>query len=295
MTDSALNQEISSIASERPGMYTLRLALANTNVRIGGSLLLIVILMSIFAPLLTSHGPLIIDPINRLAGVSADHPFGTDHLGRDVFSRVLYGGQVSLLVGLSVAIVSVSVGTLVGLVAGYFSWVDAIAMRAMDGLMAIPAVLLAIALVALSGGGLVIIVVAIAIPEIPRVVRLVRGIVLSVRNEPYVEAALTTHTPTHFILWRHILPNTMSPLLVQTTYICSAAIILEAILSFLGAGMPPEIPSWGNMISGARLYFQISPGLIFFPGVMLTATVLAINILGDGLRDTLDPKMMKRV
>ncbi len=291
------------VKSIKPSPW-VRLA-KNTSVRVGGFLFSIILLMSLFASLLTPLDPTDINPSNRLKppgyeGTLRDNDgnkyqvtarMGTDTLGRDIYARVVYGARISLIVGITVALISVAVGTFIGLVAGYFRWVDAIVMRFMDGLMAIPAILLAISLVALSGASLTAVIIAISVPEIPRVVRLVRSIVLSIREEPYVEAAISVGTPTYLILWRHVLPNTISPLIVQGTFICGSAILLEAILSFLGVGIPPETPTWGNIMAEGRDFFQIYPHAIFFPGIFLSLTVLAINMLGDGLRDTLDPRM----
>jgi peptide/nickel transport system permease protein len=281
----------------------------NTSVVIGTVLILLIAIMGVAAPLITSDDPTAINPAGRNKAPGEEISFrnddgqrvkktvlmGTDTLGRDIFSRVVYGARISLVVGILVAIGSVAAGLLVGLVSGYYRWLDGIVMRFMDGLMAIPSILLAIALVSLSGASLMAVVVAITIPEIPRVVRLVRSIVLSIREEPYVEAAISVGTPTPKILYRHVLPNTIAPLIVQATYICGSAILLEAILSFLGVGIPPETPTWGNIMAEGRGVFQLLPHNILIPGVFLTLTVLAVNMLGDGLRDTLDPRMSKKV
>ena len=221
--------------------------------------------------------------------------FGTDFLGREVFARTIYGSRVSMMVGGAVALVSVTIGLAIGLVAGYVRWVDAIVMRIMDGIMAIPGVLLAIALIAVAGASLMNVIIAITIPEIPRVVRLVRSVVLTIREQPYVEAAISVGSPLHKILIKHILPNTVAPLIVQATFVCASAVVIEAILSFLGAGTPPEIPSWGNVMAEGRIYFQVAPWILFFPGALLAITVLAVNILGDGLRDSLDPRIARRL
>jgi peptide/nickel transport system permease protein len=226
---------------------------------------------------------------------SVTYWMGTDSLGRDVYSRVIYGARTSLLVGAAVAVISIGIGLAVGLVTGYIRWLDAIVMRLMDGLMAIPAILLAIAVVSLSSAGLVAVIVAIAIPEIPRVVRLVRSVVLSIREEPYVEAAIAVGTPTPLLLIRHVLPNTLAPLIVQATYIAASAILIEAILSFLGVGIPAATPTWGNIMAEGRALFRIFPHNILFPGLFLAVTVLCVNMLGDGLRDTLDPRMEGRL
>ena len=275
----------------------------------GGCILLVMCVIALLAPLLGTMDPATIDPTHRnqlpgaewtVRNASGDEVawvawMGTDSLGRDLYSRVIHGARVSLVIGVSVAALSIAVGLVIGLVAGYTRWVDAIVMRVMDGLMAIPAILLAIALVSLWGGGLWTVIIAIMIPEIPRVVRLVRSIVLSIREEPYVEAAIAVGTRVPLILIRHVLPNTIAPLIVQGTYVCASAILLEAILSFLGAGIPPEIPTWGNIMAEGRVLFQVYPHNILFPGVFLALTVLAVNVLGDGLRDTLDPRLARRI
>jgi peptide/nickel transport system permease protein len=281
----------------------------NTSVVIGAIMIVAIALIGVAAPLITKDDPRAINPAGRNKAPGEEITFrnddgervrktvlmGTDGLGRDIFSRVVYGARISLVVGVLVAAVSVAVGLFIGLVSGYFRLLDSIVMRFMDGLMAIPSILLAIALVSLSGASLLAVVVAIAIPEIPRVVRLVRSIVLSIREEPYVEAAVSVGTPTPRILYRHVLPNTIAPLIVQATYICGSAILLEAILSFLGVGIPPETPTWGNIMAEGRGVFQLLPHNILIPGVFLTLTVLAINMLGDGLRDTLDPRMSRPI
>jgi peptide/nickel transport system permease protein len=260
----------------------------------GGAILSLVALIALAAPLIAGD-PLTMQPAQRLRPPSDVNWLGTDNLGRDVFSRSVYGARVSLFVGLSVASFSVAVGLLVGLLAGYFRRVDAVVMRLMDGLMAIPAILLAIALVALTRASVMTVIVAITIPEVPRVVRLVRSVVLSVREAPYVEAAIAGGTPVWKILLRHIVPTTVPPLIVQATYICASAILIEAALSFLGAGTPPEIPTWGNMIAQSRLFLSRAPWTIFAPGIALAVVVLAVNLLGDGLRDRLDPRLARRM
>jgi peptide/nickel transport system permease protein len=247
------------------------------------------------ATLLGTPDPIAISVMDRLQGPSDAHWFGTDMMGRSIYSRVIYGGRVSLIVGLSVAFAATAIGLVIGLLAGYVNWFDAIIMRVMDGLMAIPSVLLAIALMTLAGSSIRNIIIAITIPEIPRVTRLVRGMVLSVREQPFVEAAIASGTKTVRLVRRHILPQTITPLIVQATYITASAIISEAYLSFLGAGTPPEIPSWGNIVAEGRAFFTVAPWVVLFPSVLLALTVLSVNILGDGLRDTLDPRMARRM
>jgi peptide/nickel transport system permease protein len=305
----ALPAEIAELApaARRPGMA--RMLVRNPSVVIGATIVAFLALVGLLAPMLGTISPSEINPVfrNKKPGVErtirADdgkevqfvHRFGTDSLGRDVYSRVFYGARVSLIIGVTVAALSVAVGLTIGLIAGYIRWLDGVIMRVMDGLMAIPAILLAMGVVSLSRAGVVAVVIAIVIPEIPRVVRLVRSIVLSIREEPYVEAAITVGTPTPTLLVRHVLPNTVAPLIVQGTFICASAILIEAILSFLGIGIPPETPTWGNIMAEGRSLFRILPHNIFYPGVFLAFAVLAINMLGDGLRDTLDPRFAKRV
>jgi peptide/nickel transport system permease protein len=264
-------------------------------IRIALATLSALVLLAVFAPWLGTVDPTALSPGERLRGLSANHWFGTDALGRDVYSRAVYGARISLLVGLGATTAAVTIGLLLGVVAGYFRLADAIIMRFMDGLMAIPGILLAIALVSLTGASLFTVLVAISIPDIPRVVRLVRAVILSVRGEPYVEATSTLGTRFHVMIWRHMMPSTVAPLIVQGTYIFASAILTEAVLSFLGAGIPPAIPSWGNIMAEGRTYFQLLPGLILFPGLLVSLTVLSINLLGDGMRDVLDPRMSKRL
>ena len=271
-----------------------RFARRNPTIVAGGLILGLIALLAILAPLFAGDA-VTMHPALRLRPPSAEDWLGTDHLGRDVFARTVYGARVSLIVGMSVAAMSITVGLVVGLLAGYFRKVEAVVMRLMDGLMAIPAILLAIALVALTRASVTTVIVAITIPEVPRVVRLVRAVVLSVREAPYVEAAIAGGTPTWKILLRHILPSTIAPLIVQATYICASAILIEAALSFLGAGTPPEIPTWGNMIAQSRLFLSRAPWTIFAPGIALALVVLAVNLLGDGLRDRLDPRLARRM
>ena len=281
----------------------------NRSVLIGSAILAVIFLIGLAAPYLGTRDPGQIDPIsrNKRPGavriltsadgrqVSTTYWMGTDSLGRDVYSRVLYGARVSLLVGISVALISMAAGLAIGLLAGYLRWLDGFVMRIMDGLMAVPAILLAIALVSLSTAGLRAVILAIVIPEVPRVVRLVRSVVLSIREEPYVEAATALGAGTVPLIVRHVLPNALAPLLVQATYVCASAIVIEAILSFLGVGIPPQTPTWGNIMAEGRALFRVFPHNILFPGIFLAATVLAVNIMGDGLRDSLDPRLRNRL
>ena len=261
----------------------------------GAVVLLLMGVIAIGAPWIATADPLALSPIKRLRPPGAEYWFGSDMLGRDVYSRVIYGTRVSLAVGLAVAVLATFVGLAIGLVTGYLRWLDAIVMRVMDGLMSIPSVLLAIALISLTRASLENVIMAIAITEVPRVVRLVRALVLTLREQPYVEAAIASGTRLPAILLRHILPNTMAPLLVQATYICASAMITEAILSFIGAGTPPNIPSWGNIMAEARSLIQVAGTILLFPGIFLSLTVLSVNLLGDGMRDALDPRLARRM
>jgi peptide/nickel transport system permease protein len=262
-------------------------------VAVGGGLVLILILMALLAPFLATVDPTALAPARRTRAPSPEYWFGTDMLGRDIYSRVVYGARVSLLVGFAVALLSSLAGLAIGLVSGFLRWADGVVMRVMDGLMSIPPILLAIALMALTRGSVGNVIMAITIAEIPRVARLVRGVVLSLREQPYVDAAIAAGTRTPVIILRHILPNTLAPMTVQATFICASAMIIEAILSFIGAGTPPTIPSWGNIMAEGRALWQVKPFIIFFPALFLSVTVLAVNLLGDGLRDALDPRMAK--
>jgi peptide/nickel transport system permease protein len=304
-----LSAEPALLAAEKPAPKPRSRLSRDGGIIFGAVILLLMALIGLAAPLLGTKSPSEINPAfrNRVPGIEQTirnddgttrtftYRMGTDSLGRDIYSRVVYGARVSLIIGITVAAFSIAIGLFIGLIAGYMRWVDAIVMRLMDGLMAIPAILLAIALVSLFRAGLLSVIVAIIVPEIPRVVRLVRSIVLSVREEPYVEAAIMAGTRTPLLLIRHVLPNTIPALIVQGTFICANAILIEAILSFLGIGIPPETPTWGNIMAEGRGLFRLYPHNIFFPGICLALTVLAVNVLGDGLRDRLDPKLARRV
>jgi peptide/nickel transport system permease protein len=264
-------------------------------IAIGGGLLIIMAFIAIFAPLLGTVDPTALATARRTRAPSAEYWFGSDMLGRDIYSRVLYGARVSLTVGFSVALLASIMGLAVGLTSGMVRWTDGIIMRVIDGMMSIPPILLAIALMALTRGSIQNVIIAITLAEIPRVARLVRGVVLSLREQPYVDAAIASGTRMPMIILRHILPNTMAPMSVQATYICASAMIVEAILSFIGAGIPPITPSWGNIMAEGRALWQVKPYIILFPALFLSITVLAVNLLGDGLRDALDPRLAKRL
>jgi len=263
-------------------------------IALGGALVLAMLLVAVFAPWLGTVDPTALAPARRTRAPSADFWFGTDMLGRDIYSRVVYGARVSLTVGFAVALLASLAGLAIGLVSGFLRYADGVIMRVMDGLMSIPPILLAVALMALTRGSVVNVITAITVAEIPRVSRLVRGVVLSLREAPYVDAAVAAGTRTPAIIMRHILPNTIAPMTVQATYVCASAMIVEAILSFIGAGTPPTVPSWGNIMAEGRALWQVKPHIVFFPAAFLSVTVLAVNLLGDGLRDALDPRLAKR-
>jgi peptide/nickel transport system permease protein len=293
---SAVAQTLPVARSVSPTLARFKDALRRHPTAIFGAVVLLaMIAIALAAPWLGTVDPQAMSPVKRLRDPWGEYWFGTDMLGRDVYSRVIYGARVSLTVGLAVAIFSTLVGLAIGLVTGFIRWVDAIVMRVMDGLMSIPPVLLAIALMALTKASLENVVFAITIAEIPRVVRLVRSLVLTLREQPFVEAATAAGTGIAHTLVRHILPNTTAPLVVQATYIFASAMITEAILSFIGAGLPLNVPSWGNIMAEARSLFQLKPWLILIPGAFLSLTVLAVNLLGDGLRDALDPRLARRM
>ncbi|ODU55015.1 MAG: peptide ABC transporter permease [Acetobacteraceae bacterium SCN 69-10] len=266
----------------------------NPTIFVGALILGCLVVLALAAPWI-SGDPFKLASINRLRPPSARFWFGTDQYGRDVFARTMHGARVSLMVGLVVAGASCVLGLAVGLLCGYFRRVDALVMRVMDGLMAIPSILLAIALITLTRPGLAIVIVAIIIPEVPRIVRVVRSVVLSIRSQPYIDSAIAGGTRGMKLLLRHILPNTLAPLIVQGSYVFASAMLIEAGLSFLGAGVPPETPSWGNIVAQGRSFFQIAPWSILIPGAFLATAVLAVNLLGDGLRDRLDPRLARRM
>ncbi|MCX7381246.1 MAG: ABC transporter permease [Alphaproteobacteria bacterium] len=275
-------------------MRIARFSRRNPTIVLGAMILVVVVLVALAAPWITGD-PVLLIPADRLLPPGAKYWLGTDHLGRDIYARTVHGARISLLVGVTVAALSVIIGLGIGLAAGYWRRVDAIVMRFMDGLMAIPAILLAIALVSLNKASVSIVIIAITIPEIPRVVRLVRSVVLTVREMPYIEAAVSGGSRGQKIVLRHILPSTIAPLIVQATYITASAILIEAGLSFLGAGVPPEIPTWGNMIAQSRLFVARAPWTVFAPGTALAMVILAVNLVGDGLRDFLDVRLARRM
>ena len=293
--DATLERLERRIEREARQPRVLRFAKRHPMLVFGLVLLLVMVFLAVFAPWLTAYDPTEMNVVERLKPASAAHIFGTDAMGRDIFSRTLHGARVSLLVGFCVALLSVSIGIVIGTVAGFRRWIDAVVMRIMDGMMAIPGILLAVALMTLIQASVQTVIIAIALPEIPRVVRLVRALVLTIREQPYIQAAQAMGTRLPRILARHVVPNLLTPLIVQASFICASAMIFEAYLSFLGAGTPPEVPSWGNIMADGRSVVQLAFGVILYPGLFLGLTVLAVNLIGDGLRDLLDPRIAKQL
>ena len=267
----------------------------NPTLVLGALLLIVMAALALAAPWLATHDPEDIDPSARLEAPSAEHRFGTDALGRDVYSRALLGGRISLVVGCTVAALATVFGVLLGMIAGFVRRADGPVMRVMDGLMAIPGILLAIALMAVTRASLTTVIVAITVPEIPRVVRLVRSLSLTLREQLFVEAAHAVGTKLPAVLWRHVLPNMLAPLVVQATFVAASAVLIEASLSFLGVGIPAQTPSWGNMMAEGRNVVAVAFHIILYPGILLAITVLSINMVGDGLRDALDPRLARQL
>jgi peptide/nickel transport system permease protein len=270
------------------GARAARFARRQPTLVLGLAVLVLIAVSGLSAPIWWTGDPFEMRPSERLTAPMAGHWFGTDNFGRDVYTRTIYGTRVSLLVGTTVAILSLLIGTTLGLVIGFYRRLDTVMMRVMDGLMAIPAILLALALMALMKASVRNVIVALVIPEIPRVIRVVRASVLSLREHTMVEGARALGARTPRILARYMLPALVAPLIVQATYVCASAILFEAYLSFLGAGTPPHIPSWGNIMAEGKTYVQLAFWIILFPGLFLALTVLAVNLVGDGLRETLD-------
>jgi peptide/nickel transport system permease protein len=270
-----------------------RKVLKRPTVLVGSIVFTIIVLLGVFAPLLAEHGPNALAIRDRLQPPSAEHWLGTDDLGRDIWSRTIYGARLSLIVGLATGQLATLAGTILALVAGYYRWLDEVIMRILDGLMALPGVLLAITIMAAVGPRVENIILALSLVYLPRCARVARSAVLVVREHTYVEAARALGARDRVMMLRHILPGTISPVLVQGTYVFATAILLESSLTFLGVGTPPEIPSWGAMLSEGRLHMRNAPWMTIFPGVVLALTVLSVNLIGDGLRDALDPRMRR--
>ena len=261
---------------------------------LGAGLLSAILLLTVFAPLITPVDPRALALDARLQPPSGAHPFGTDDLGRDLLARVLFGGRVSLEIGVCAAVLSSFIGAAIGVGAPSSRLIDAIVMRIMDGVMSIPTILLAIALVAVAGASVENVIVAVTIVEAPRIARVIRGEVLAIRGLPFIDAAVASGTSTPGIIWRHLLPGVLPQLIVQLTFVCAAAMMIETGLSFIGAGAPPTTPSWGNIMADGRALWQIRPNLIFIPAAFLSITLLGVNMLGEGLRTALNPRSVER-
>ncbi|WP_052360754.1 ABC transporter permease [Oceanobacillus manasiensis] len=262
---------------------------------ISASLLLLFTVATITASWWLPVLPSEMDSAKRLIGPSADHWFGTDHFGRDILAQTVVAARVSLVVGLSVALISTVLGTITGLIAGYYKRADFVIMRIIDGMLAFPSLLLALALVAALGGSVSNIIIALSFSFWPVMTRIVRSAVLQINSIQYVEAAKTSGIGDLVILFRYVLPNVLSPIIVQGTFIFAKAILAEAALSFLGVGVEPSTPTWGNMLQEAQIYISIAPWFSIFPGIAIVITVLTLNILGDGLRDSFDPHAKGKV
>lgn len=271
-----------------------RALMKNPNMALGFFILAIISFFTVFAGQLDRYGPTDLAPLERLEAPSASHWFGTDTTGRDIYSRTIHGGRISLFVGSSVALLTVAAGMLIGLVSGYDRRADMVIQRFMDALMSFPTLLLALALIAMLGSSVTNVIIVITVVDTPRMVRIVRSQVLSLREFQFVEAARAIGAPTWRVLLQHIAPNTFAPVIVQATFVFASAVLVEAGLSFLGLGIPPDQPSWGNILALGRTFLQTAVWVAFFPGLILTITVLAINLVGDGLRDALDPKLARR-
>ena len=279
-------------ASPREGQWLLLRAVVRRKIALVGAVLVTVnLVVALLAGAIGRVDPQRLDVKARLAAPSAAHWFSTDDVGRDVWSRVIHGARLSMLVGGSVVLFAAVAGLFFGLLGGYYPTLDNVLMRVMDGLMAFPGIILAIALMASLGPSVMNVIIALGVVYVPRVARIVRGSVLVIRETPYVEAARALGVPDGAVLIRHVLPNCVSPVIVQVTFIFAAAVLGEAALSFLGVGIPPQIPSWGNVLGEGRLYLQQAPWLTLFPGAAIMACILGLNLFGDGLRDLLDPKL----
>lgn len=271
-----------------------RALVKNPNMALGFAILLVMSFFTVFAGSVDRYDPLELNPADRLMAPGMKHWFGTDTTGRDIYSRTLHGGRVSMLVGFSVAVLTVGAGMVIGLISGYDRRADMIIQRFMDALMSFPTLLLALALIAMLGSSVTNVIIVITVVDTPRMVRIVRSQVLSLREFQFVEAARAIGAPTWRVLLQHVAPNTFAPVIVQATFVFASAVLVEAGLSFLGLGIPPDQPSWGNILALGRTFLQTAVWVAFFPGLVLTITVLAINLVGDGLRDALDPKLARR-
>jgi peptide/nickel transport system permease protein len=276
-----------------PFASSLRRLFGNRAILLGALILLIVVLAAILAPWVAPYAPNKLSIVNKLHGPSWAHLFGTDEFGRDIFSRAIYAGRISLLVSLGVVVISTVLGVILGVTAGYFRKLDTPISRLLDAMMSFPDILLAIALVAALGPSLMTVIIALGITYAPRLARIVRGSTLVIREMPYIEAAISLGLPTWQILLRHVLLNLASPILVQATFVFASAMLAEASLSFLGVGVSADMPTWGTMLASGREYMNNAPWLMLFPGLAIVFSVLSLQLVGDGLRDLVDPRLAK--